>query len=59
MPPERLNVLFVCSRLAAAFGDLLTGRPVHVPDIPDEYRFMDPELVGLLERSVGGVLGLE
>jgi predicted protein tyrosine phosphatase len=47
------------SRLAADFGDLLAVKPVHVLDIPDEYKYMDPELVGLLEQAVGSVLSLD
>ena len=55
------NVIFVMeqkhkSRLVADFGDLLAGKPVHVLDIPDEYQYMDPELVELLEQSVGSIL---
>jgi predicted protein tyrosine phosphatase len=30
-----------------------------VLDIPDEYGFMDPELVDVLRRSAGGILGLD
>lgn len=47
------------SRLVADFGDLLAGKPVHVLDIPDEYKYMDPELVELLELSVGSLLDLQ
>ena len=47
------------SRLVADFGDLLADKPVHVLDIPDEYKYMDPELVELLEQSVGSLLNIE
>ena len=47
------------SRLVADFGDLLAGKLVHVLDIPDVYKYMDPELVELLELSVSSVLGLQ
>lgn len=47
------------SRLVADFGDLLTDKPIHVLDIPDEYQYMDPELVELLEQSVASALGLD
>ena len=43
----------------AEFKRLLESKPVHVLDIPDEYKYMDPELVEELERSVGGILGLD
>lgn len=46
------------TRLREEFGDVLGDRPVHVLDIPDEYGFMDPELVDVLRRSAGGILGL-
>jgi predicted protein tyrosine phosphatase len=38
--------------LRAQFGALLAGKPMHVLDIPDDYRFMDAELVELLRVSV-------
>ncbi len=47
------------SRLMSEFTSMLLGKPVHVLDIPDEYRYMDAELVEMLERSVGGVLHLD
>lgn len=46
------------SRLVAEFTRLLDNKPVHVLDIPDEYQYMDPELVELLERSVGSLLNI-
>ncbi|MNV71261.1 Low molecular weight phosphotyrosine protein phosphatase [compost metagenome] len=46
------------SRLIAEFIRLLENKPVHVLDIPDEYKFMDPELVEMLEQSVNSLLGL-
>jgi predicted protein tyrosine phosphatase len=36
----------------------MDNKPVHVLDIPDDYTYMDPELVELLEQSVGNMLGL-
>ncbi|QCW28862.1 phosphotyrosine protein phosphatase [Lysobacter enzymogenes] len=46
------------SRLQAEFGRVVANTPVHVLDIPDEYQYMDPELVDLLKASVGSILGL-
>lgn len=46
------------SRLAKEFRSALEGKPVYVLDIPDEYKYMDPELVEQLKQSVGGILGL-
>ena len=46
------------SRLMAEFGRIVANKPIHVLDIPDEYKYMDPELVEELERSVGAILGL-
>ena len=47
------------SRLKAQFGRLLDGRAIHVLDIPDDYKYMDPELVEQLEQSVGSLLGID
>lgn len=47
------------SRLLSEFRHLVQGKPIHVLDIPDEYEYMDPELVEQLERSVGEILGLD
>jgi predicted protein tyrosine phosphatase len=47
------------SRLLAEFGYAIDGKPIHVLDIPDEYKFVDPELVELVRDSVAGVLGVE
>jgi predicted protein tyrosine phosphatase len=46
------------NRLVAEFTRLLDHKPIHVLDIPDEYKYMDPELIEILEDSVGGCLGL-
>lgn len=46
------------NRLVAEFTRLLEHKPIHVLDIPDEYKYMDPELVEMLEESVGSYLGL-
>ena len=47
------------SRLKAEFNRLLDGRVIHVLDIPDDYKYMDPELVEQLEQCVPSILGLE
>ena len=47
------------SKLRAEFGHALDYTPIYVLDIPDEYRYMDPQLVEELERSVAAVLGLD
>jgi predicted protein tyrosine phosphatase len=47
------------SRLMASYRRLLENKPVHVLDIPDEYKYMAPELVELLGASVGEILGLD
>jgi predicted protein tyrosine phosphatase len=43
-------------RIVAAFPRLFEYLPIHVLDIPDEYREMDPELVELLEAVVPSLL---
>jgi len=65
--PSDLNwadVVFVMEkkhkhRLLAQYGRLLNYTPVHVLHIPDEYRYMDPELVSLLEQGVAGYLEVD
>jgi predicted protein tyrosine phosphatase len=46
------------SRLKAGFGRLIEGRAIHVLDVPDDYQYMDAELVELLEQSAGPLLGV-
>ncbi|RXE86270.1 phosphotyrosine protein phosphatase [Pseudoalteromonas sp. A757] len=44
------------SRLRAQYANLLRYKNVQVLDIPDEYQFMDDELVTLLRDSVASIL---
>ena len=46
------------ARLLSEHSAATEGKPIHVLDIPDEYKFMDPELVEQLRTSVGEILGL-
>lgn len=46
-------------RIVAAFPDLAELLLIHVLDIPDEYREMDPELVELLTLVVPTLLHQE
>jgi predicted protein tyrosine phosphatase len=46
------------SLLQRNFGQALSGKLIYVLDIPDEYKFMDPELVEELRSSVGSILKL-
>ena len=46
------------SRLLAGHRALLQHKTLHVLDIPDDYRYMDPELVALLGDPVAELLGL-
>ncbi len=45
-------------RLKADFSRLLTHKPIHVLDIPDDYQYMDPDLVETLQNSVATYLEL-
>jgi len=45
------------SRVCADFARLVHNKSMHVLDIPDEYRFMDSELVNLLEIAVSALVG--
>jgi predicted protein tyrosine phosphatase len=44
------------SRLQAEFTRMLEHKPIYVLDIPDEYQYMDLELVKELEEKVGAIL---
>lgn len=47
------------SRLTAEFSRLLDNTPIYVLDIPDDYKYMDPELIEILEQSVPSLIGLD
>lgn len=47
------------ARLLAQFRALLAHKPVHVLDIPDDYPYMDPDLVELLRDPVAELLELD
>jgi len=47
------------ARLLAQFREVLVHKPVHVLDIPDDYPYMDPDLVELLRDPVAELLGLD
>jgi predicted protein tyrosine phosphatase len=44
------------SRLVAEFTRLIVGKRIHVLDIPDEYKYMDSELVQQLKEAVEPLL---
>jgi len=46
------------SRLVASFRSLLQSKRLVVLDIPDEYQYMDPELIALLHDPVAHALEL-
>lgn len=57
------DVIFVMeekhrSRIQADFRDEMRHKDVHVLDIPDDYKFMDPELVELLVDAVEPIVGV-
>ena len=39
-------------RLQSNFRELLVGKIIHVLDIPDEYRYLDEQLITVLRESV-------
>ena len=39
-------------RLVRDHREVITGKPIHVLDIPDDYELMDPELIELLQAAV-------
>ncbi|MGH1541181.1 MAG: low molecular weight protein tyrosine phosphatase family protein [Arenicella sp.] len=40
------------NRLIAQFTRLLEHKTIHILDIPDDYKFMDPELIEVLEDTI-------
>ena len=55
------DVIFVMeqkhkNKLKAEFTRMLDNKPLHVLDIPDEYQFMDEELIFELSQSVDSFL---
>lgn len=60
LSPELLNWAdIICvmeqkhkNRLVAEYRRLVENKPLYVLDIPDDYRYMDPELVALLKELV-------
>jgi predicted protein tyrosine phosphatase len=45
------------TRLVQDFGAILDDKELHVLDIPDEYTYMDSELVEILEHQIAALLG--
>jgi len=45
-------------RLKDKFAQEMRHKKIHVLDIADDYQFMDPDLVALIELRVGMVLGV-
>lgn len=45
------------SRIRQRFARSLSDTAIHVLDVPDEFAFMDPELVDLIRDRVAAVLG--
>lgn len=46
------------SRLLAEYRRIVEGKPIYVLDIPDEYKYMDRQLVEELRQGVGAILDL-
>jgi len=44
------------NRLVAQFSLMLDHKPVHILDIPDEYQYMDQELIEELEDKVSAII---
>lgn len=64
LSPEQIawaDIIFVMEkahkiRLSSKFGAHLNGKRVICLDIPDEYKYMQPELIQLLETKAGRFL---
>jgi predicted protein tyrosine phosphatase len=44
------------ARLRADFRQEVTYKPMHVLDIPDDYQFMDEDLVELIRAKAGALI---
>ena len=58
---KRADIVFVMEqkhrqRLLAEFPDVMRYRELYVLDIPDDYRFMDEELIGEIQSAVDPIL---
>jgi len=47
------------NRLVAQFTRMLDHKPIHILDIPDDYGYMDEELVSEIEARVEPILNTE
>ncbi|WP_202413471.1 low molecular weight protein tyrosine phosphatase family protein [Duganella sp. CY15W] len=47
------------SRLKAEYTRVLDFKPIHVLDIPDDYKYMDAELIEQLNQAVPSILMIE
>ena len=45
-------------RLTSEFSQLMKNQPLHVLNIPDDYRYMDPDLVEHFEETIPLLLDL-
>ncbi len=46
------------SRIQDKFNDSVLDKPLHVLNIPDDYQFMDEELIEILKEKVGEIIDL-
>jgi predicted protein tyrosine phosphatase len=44
------------NRLVAQFTRMLDHKPIHILDIPDDYGYMDEELIAELEARIAPIL---
>lgn len=43
-------------RIVSEYTRMVEHTPIHVLDIPDEYKYMDPELIEILEQTIEPLL---
>ena len=46
------------SRISTEFRDEIRHKSIHVLDIPDDYRFMDPQLVEIIRQTTEPLIGI-
>lgn len=58
---ERADIIFFMEtkhkkRVQQEFRDLLNSTETHVLDVPDDYGYMDPELIAIIEAKTENIL---
>ena len=47
------------NRLVAEFTHMLDQKPLYILDLPDDYKYMDPELIAELKAKISEIVERE